>query len=481
MTEKKEELLERLGDLRALSKKKKYRLARPEHDEVMKTLSSVCLMGLEGIKAALEALPDLPSDTGVEGVAGNWAEISAYLEEFLKALQGIRYKTELGKRFRLLIGKHLSSKAPEVASRIILEVCKDMTRPKKEFPTSKDLNLINSTLLVDGTSILTRLPLDIGLHSKSAQLISYCLSAGFSLDARGKSLATPQTQLALIRWANGQPKFLNPGKEIQGLIADRIRDWNEDFVKLLGSEPDSLNPPLKELIKGALEKLAGSQSQGGNAAVAATVPDQKVRNGEQTADIPASLQTETIRDSVATYDVLNELERLTNHIRQMNMELTHRQEEVAELERLLRQAEDDLRKTQREKEETNRRCSMVEGDLAESLARGKKLEQSVNSHQDQIENLKSKLVGAENRHKETVESHNAHADELSKRIAQEGDHRLNGFRHRLAGLLRPIAMDMKESQNMEMTPELGTAVRTQLKQVLTMLKSQGVPIDGDDV
>lgn len=481
MTEKKEELLERLGDLRALSKKKKYRLARPEHDEVMKTLSSVCLIGLEGIKAALEALPDFPSDIGAEGVAGNWADISAHLEEFLKALQGTRYKTELGKRLRLLIGQHLSSKAPEVASRVILEVCKDMTRAKKEFPTSKDLNLINSTLLVDGTSILTRLPLDIGLHSKSVQLVSYCLSAGFSLDARGKSLATPQTQLALIRWANGQPKFLNPGKEIQGLIADRIRDWNDDFLKLLGSERESLNPPLKELIKGALEKLAGSQLQVGNAVVAATVLDQKVRNGEQTADIPASLQIETIRDTGDTYNVLNELERLTKYIRQMNMELTGRQEEAAELERLLRQGEDDLRETRRENEEAKRRRSVVEGKLAESLAFSKGLEESVKSYQDQIESLKSQLVDADNRHRKALESHRVHADELSTRIAQEGDHRLATFRNKLAGMLRPIAADLKEARSTEMTPELGIAMRTQLRQILNMMKSQGIAIDGDDV
>lgn len=480
MTEKKEEILEILGNLRALSKKKKYRLARPEHDEAVKTLSAVCLIGLEGIKTALEALPDFPSDTGAEVVAGNWTEISAHLEEFYKALQGTMYKTELGKRLRLLIGQCLSSKAPEVASRVILDVCKDMTPAKKEFPTSKNLNLINSTLLVDGTSILTRLPLDIGLHSKSVQLVSYCLSAGFSLDSRGKSLATPQTQLALIRWANGQPKFLNLGKEIQGLIAARIRDWNDDFLKLLRSELDSLNPPLKEPIKGALEKSTGSQFQVGNAVVASPVLDQKVEDSGRTADDPAPLQTGTSRDARDTYDALYELGLLTNYIKQMNMVLNRSQEVVARLERDLRQAEVELEGTRREKGEAKRRCSIVEDELAESLAHGKKLEQSINSHQDQIKNLKSQLVGAENRHKETVESYNALADKLSERIAQEGDHCLNGFRHKLAGLLRPIVMDMKESRNMEMTPELGTAMRTQLKQVLKMLRLQGVAIDGDD-
>ncbi|PIP36854.1 MAG: hypothetical protein COX20_03460 [Desulfobacterales bacterium CG23_combo_of_CG06-09_8_20_14_all_52_9] len=480
MTEKKEELLERLGDLRALSKKKKYRLARPEHDEVMKTLSSVSLIGLEGIKAALEALPDLPSDTGAEGVAGNWAEISVHLEEFLKALQGTRYKTELGKRLRLLIGQRLSSKVPEVAMRVILDVCNDMTPAKKEFPTSKDLNLINSTLLVDGASVLTRLPLDSGLQSKSVQLVSYCLGAGFSLGAKGKSLATPQTQLALIRWANEQPKFLNPGKEIQGLIAARIRDWNDDLLKLLGSELDALHPSLRDPINGALGKSTGSQSQVGSAVAAASVLNQKVGHIEQTAYDSAPLQTGTSRDVKDTYDVLYELGLLTNYIKQMNIVLNRSQEDVARLERDLRQAKVELGVTSREKEEAKRRCSVVEDKLAESLARGKKLEQSVNSHQDQIENLKSQVVGAENRHKETLESHRAHADELSMRIAQEGDHRLATFRNKLAGMLRPIAANLKEARSMEMTPELGIAMRTQLRQMLNILKSEGIAIDGDE-
>jgi hypothetical protein len=480
MTENNETLLKTLADLRALSKKKKFRLARPEHDEAVKTLSAVCLVGLEGIRTALEALPDFPSDTGAEGVSGNWAEISAHLEEFYKALQGTRYKTELGKRLRLLIGQHLSSKAPEVAMRVILDVCKDMKPAKKEFPTSKDLNLINSTLLADGASVLTKLPLDSGLQSESAQLVSYCLGAGFSLGEKGKSLATLQTQLALIRWANGQPKFLNLGKEIQGLIAARIRDWNDDFLKLLGSELDVLHPSLRDPINGALGKSTGSQSQVGSAVAASPVTDQKVEDSGRTAVDPTPLQTGTIRDSGETYDVLNELERLTNHVGQMKRMLDRRQEDVAGLERLLRQAEDDLRKTKQEKEEVKRRCSIVEGELAESLTCVKRFEQSVNNHQNQIENLKSQVVGAENRHKETLESHRAHADELSRRIAQEGDHRLVTFRNKLAEMLRPIAANLKEARSMEMTPELGIAMRTQLRQMMNILKSQGIAIDGGD-
>jgi predicted nucleic acid-binding Zn-ribbon protein len=364
--------------------------------------------------------------------------------------------------------------------KVILDVCKDMKPAKKELPTSKDLSLINSTLLADGASVLTRLPLDSGLQSKSVQLVSYCLGAGFSLGAKGKSLATPQTQLALIRWVNGQPKLLNPGKEIQGLIAARIRDWNDDFLKLLGSELDALHPSLRDPITGALGKSTGSQSQGGSAGVALSIPDQEVGHSERTADDTARLQTDTIQDAKDTYDALYELGRLTHHIKQMNMALNHRQEDVAKLDRHLQQAKVELEGTCREKEEAKRSCSVIKDELAESLARGKKLEQSVNSLKEQIENLKSKLVGAENHHKETVESHNAHADELSKRIAQEGDQRLATFRNKMAGILRPVATNLKEARSMEMTPELGITMRTQLRQILNIMKSQGIAIEGDD-
>lgn len=480
MTEKKEELLNILEDLRALSKKKKYRLARPEHDEAVKTLSLVCLLGLDGIKTALEALPDFPSDTGAAAVVGNWTEISSHIMEFYRALQETKYKTELGKRLRLLIGQRLSSIAPDVASRVIIDVCKDMQPAKKEFPTSKDLYIINSTLLDEGIPVLIRLPLDSELQSRAVHLVSYCLAAGFSLDSKGKSFAAPQTQLDLIRWANIQPKFLKPDKNIQALIAARILDWNDDYLKILRSELNSLHPSLRDPISRALEKSVLSQSQIGGTVTKSSLQNQKVEFLERTDKELTQTQISTTQDSSDKYDALAQLVRLMNYIKQTTIALNRRQEDVARLERDLRRTEVALKGTCREKEEARRRCSLVEAELADSLAHSKKLEQCVNNFEKQIENLNSKLIDAENRNKETVKAHKAHVDELSKRIAQEGDHRINGFLHRLGGLLRPIAMDMKESKNMKMTLDLGTAVRTQLKQLLKMLKSQGVPIDGDD-
>lgn len=481
MTEKtKEELLEILGNLRALSKQKKYRLARPEYEETIKTLSSFCLLSLDGIKFVLEVLPDFQSDIGAEVVVRNWVEISAHIEELHKAFQGTNYKTELGKRLRLLIGQRLSSTAPNVASKIIIDVCKDMQSAKKEFPTSKDLHIINSTLLVDGISILVRLTLDSALPSRAEKLVSHCLASGFSLEANGKSLATPQTQLDLIRWANKQPSLLNIGIETQRLITSRILDWNDDIVKLLRSELDTLHSSLSKPIKSALEKLAERKSQIRNIDVISPVTNQPVGYKEQTANISTQPEAGPNHNSSDVYDAFAELEHLTNYFRQTNMALNRSQEDVARLERNLRQVEDDLRKSRQEKEKVEQLCALVEIERADSLERCKSLEQSINSQQDQIESLNSKLVDADNLHKDLMETHRSQIDKLSRRISQEGDHRLTIFRNKLADMLRPFVVNMKEAQSMEMTQELGVAMQTQLKQILSILKSQGVTMEGVD-
>jgi hypothetical protein len=273
---------------------------------------------------------------------------------------------------------------------------------------------------------------------------------------------------------------LSLGKEIQGLIAARIHDWGGDVLALLASELDALNPYLRDPINSALGKSTRIQPHVVTAVATTSIPNEKVGQTDQTADSSASLEPVTNRDNEHKYDALYELGRLTNYINQMNMLLNRGMEDAARLERDLSQAKIKLGAARREKEDAKMRCTIVEGDLAESLARSKRLEESVESYQNQIERLKSRLADAENLHRSTMESHNTHADELSARIAKEGDHRLTTFCNKLAGMLRPIATDLKEAQNMEMTPELGIAMRTQLRQILNMMKSQGIAIDGDE-
>ena len=171
----------------------------------MKTLSAICRSGPEGFRTVLEALPNLPSDTGAEGMAGNKDEILAHLEEFCKTLQGPRYKTKLGKRLRLLIGKHLSTTTPEVAIRIILDVCKAMKPAKTGLPSSENLQMINSTLLADGISVLAELPLPVAgyisdlptetVSQKSEEIQKALVGLGTSLRDANLSLTSLTTSV----------------------------------------------------------------------------------------------------------------------------------------------------------------------------------------------------------------------------------------------------------------------------------------------
>jgi hypothetical protein len=309
------------------------------------------------------------------------------------------------------------------------------------------------------------LPLTSGLPSQSVQFVSYCLAAGFSSGSKGKPLADPQTQLALIQWANGQPDFLKPGKEVQKLIVAQIRTWDTNFKNLLEAESDAFYPPLKSIIKDALGKLAMTQLPVGTSTPLGSVPDERM----------------TVRDTDEVFDVFSEIERVMKHIKKMCVELDDSKKEVRKLNQKIGQIEEALRKNQQQKEEANQRSSLSEEQLKESQALTQKLELLNADYYTQIEGLRSQLADADSRHNETVKSYEEHAETLSRRIAQEGDNRIKTFCNKLAAMLRPFATDLKESQTMVMNVELGTAMRTQLKQVLKILKSQGIGIEGNGV
>lgn len=476
MTENNDELLERISDLRLLSIKKKYRLAKPESDEVVKTLSSLCLFGLSGVKTTLDSLTDFPSDTGAEVICKNWTDISAHIDEFYRALKGKKYNTELGKRLRLLIGRRLSSVAPEVSIRIILDVCRDMTHTKRALPNSKDLSLINSALLSGDLSFLSQLQLELGLQSNSSQFVSYCLAAGFSADKLGKSIVTPQTQLVLIKWANGNSKYLNLVRDVQLLIASRVRDWSKAYLDILESELDNLNASLKDPIRTVLDELSvRNESHLTDSAVSPTQLNEYKEEAGAQETVHIEPQVQQIE-----YDPIKELERLAKYINKANRDLISAFAKVTVMEQRLNEAQDDKSAIRHEKEELTRQMSLVNTELSESNARVKKFEQNNKSQQELIDNLRRQLDTINKQQLDLLESHKKQIDDLSSRIAKEGDHRLEIFRNKLAGLLRPISADFKGARSLEMNADLGIAMRTLLGQVLTILKSQGIPIEGEE-
>lgn len=76
-----------------------------------------------------------------------------------------------------------------------------------------------------------------------------------------------------------------------------------------------------------------------------------------------------------------------------------------------------------------------------------------------------------------VMTHEEQLDMLSRRIAQEGDSRVKGFKAKIASMLQPYAIGLNDTRDMDMTVDLGISMRIQLKQVLKILKSQGIDIN----
>ena len=102
------------------------------------------------------------------------------------------------------------------------------------------------------------------------------------------------------------------------------------------------------------------------------------------------------------------------------------------------------------------------------------------SRDEVVERLKNKKVELENietQYKTKLQSYDKQLDILSERIAREGDHRVKIFQNKLKSKLRTYGQSLREVGGMEMTEELGKGLRVQLKQIIKILKSEGIDIE----
>ena len=104
MTER-SDLLERVQDLRGLSTKKKYQLAKPEQEEVITVLSTLCTTDAEGYRATIDALTDFPSDVGAALLAEAWPTLMEANLPVARDLRGTKFNTDLGKRLRISLAQ----------------------------------------------------------------------------------------------------------------------------------------------------------------------------------------------------------------------------------------------------------------------------------------------------------------------------------------------------------------------------------------
>jgi chromosome segregation ATPase len=231
-------------------------------------------------------------------------------------------------------------------------------------------------------------------------------------------------------------------------ITEAVKTWDADFRGILSAEVDKLQAGFREF----LAPLCRAETPGGTSSPTqkpTPVPGRDAKEGQ-------SLQVSS------KYDPLYELGRVRNYVQQVEYKLKQNQERLETLERDWQQARSALGVARRDTEEA-RRQTAVEHDSATRLARAK-------------HDLQGEI--SQNQIQEMMASHGEQRDTLSERIACEGEHRLDAFRNRLGTRIQTYADGLKDATDMEMTADLGTALRSQMRQLLRLLKIEGVKING---
>lgn len=463
MTER-SDLLERLQDLRGLSTKKKYQLAKPEQEEVLTVLSALCTTDAEGYRTTVEALTDFPSDLGAALLAEAWPTLMETKLPVTRDLRGAKFNTDLGKRLRISLAQRLLSKDPDSALRVLLDVCQEMKPAKNPIPTTKDLGLLRTALIEPAGQSLGSLPMANAMASELALLTSYILAATFVHKKSQKPLPA-QTQLAVMRWANGYPKLGQIPPDVAGAIVQAVRTWDNDFRAILAKEIDTLQVTFREMLAPICRPE--------------TTPDAPLPTQEPPKSTPL-VDTPSLRPSPAPaqYDALYEIGRLGKYVQSLEGQLRQSRQSLQTAERDWQQTRNELGTVRREKEDARRQAS-VEHDSAARLAGEKSgLQKEVEALRSEIEKLREQLRAAESRHEQAVASHDEQLDTLSERIAREGEHRVDAFRNKLGAKVQTYADGFVGASDREMTVDLGAALRGQMRQLLRLLKAEGIKIEG---
>ena len=464
MTTDRNELLERLNDLRQLSTKKKYQLAKPEQEEALTVLSALVTQDKEGYQVCLQSLPEFPSDVGAELLANHWQDLVKRQLPVARDLSGPSFGSDLGKRLRLALSQRLLQVAPASALRLLIDVCRDVKPAKKPLPITKDLGLIRAAFLEGGVQSLGRLPIADAMDYEMDLLVSYVLAAAFvpRKKTKTKKAVPPATQLAVLRWANSYPKLRELTGDLTTAITDAIKTWDGDYRGIIASEKDS----LQEVLRTAVAQEHPS----------APPPSKTTTPAAPTQEATATANAESSPRS--HYDALYELGRLTKYVRQLETGARQSRKELVSAQNDWQQTRNELVTAQREKEEAKRQAAVARSD-ASDIARAKTaLEKQLEKLRSELQKAETQLEAADDKHNQALASHGDQLDTLSERIAREGAHRVDGFRKGLGAKIRTYAEGLQEASDMEMTTDLGVALRNQMKQLLRLLASEGIQIDG---
>lgn len=454
------QLLERLADLQELTAKKKFRLAKREQKESINVLSNLIESNAGNAEKALASLPEFPSDVGAAVLAKMWQHLQTQQLPIFQTLHSANFSSDLCKRLRLTLGCKLLSISPPDAFRVLVETCQDMKLAKKTFPATKNLKLICTALLQKGYSLLHKLPLGDYPRGQVQSLVVCLVAAGFLAKNKGKIICSQDVQLELLRWTRNFTNLSVIPAEVSKGITTAIGDWGSDYKKILATEMDAMHASIRDAVGAAVGVATRSECP----------------------DIPEAQPTMTSRvgedQPKPQYDPLYEIGRLVEHIKQQDRLFKSTMQKLKQTERDSSFARSELEMIRRDREELKLQLGIERKNL--DTAR-KEQEQLVKSRDAVVEELnitKAALKDAESQHKATLESHDKQLDSLSERIATEGEHRIETFKKKLKSKLRTYGQSLQEAQEMEMTQELGKALQIQLKQIVKILKSEGIDIEG---
>lgn len=459
------ELLGRLQDLRELSTSKKYKLTKPEQEEAHRVLSALCMQDENDYKSMIEALSDFPSDVGAAALADSWPRLMEAQRPVSRDLRGATFKSDLGKRLRIILVHRLLENDPAHALRVLLDICQEIKPAKNEIPSAKDLWLIRTALIEPMGQSLGKLPLQQAMTSEVAQLTSYMLAAAF-VHKKGQNPLPPQAQLDIIRWANAFPKLGPLPAEVTGAMTQAVNGWNADYRGILGREMDTLQAAFRDVLAPACGLVATPKP---TSSITGTMPKEEppvVSSPPNPASTPAQ------------YDVMYELGRVSKYVQSLETKLKQARDAHQSAEVDWQQALSELGTIRREREDAKRQASIA-NDSARRLAdENRELQKAVGSFCSEVDKLKEQLTASDYQYKEALASHGEKIDIMSERIAREGEHRIDAFRNRLGGKAQTYVDGFMDAAEMEMTAELGTALCGQMRQLLRLLKAEGVRIDG---
>jgi hypothetical protein len=458
------DLLERLRDLQELSTNKKNQLAKPEQEEVLSVLTALCTMDEDGYRVTVEALTAFPSEVGAVLLAENWVDLMDEKFPVPSDLRGAKFKTDLGIRLRIALAQRLLNLDPENALCLLLDTFQEMKPAKKPIPTVKNLRLIRSALIEPAGQSLDRLPLQSVTPSELTLLIKYVLAATFLHKKSQKPLPT-QTQLAIIRWANGYPKQGQLPQDVENAIIQTVKTWDADFRSILAQQINLSQAALRNVLAPVCQTEATDTLP----------PEPQKAISPATPVLTVQAQPST---SPQEYDAMYEIGRIGKYVRSLESQLKKTRQAIQTAKDEWQQIRNELGVARREREEARRQAAVEHDSVMRLSVEMSALQNECESLQAEIEKLTRELDAARNHHDETVASHGEQLDTLSERIAGEGEHRVDAFRNKLGVMVQTYADGLKEATDMDMTLELGTALRSQMGQLLRLLKGEGIRING---